>query len=206
MEYCPYCAEKLYKPSKVCPHCKKTLDMELLQAMYEPGEQHQVNKKIKKKIWFMEHSHIIFPVITLLIGFVAGALLSYSMGQLKFANERSAYEQKISELNKTIASKDAAAGSANAEFKKQLAEKEAIISLLMEQKDNLSRIIRFTNRLVKNSTIIPNSQADSDYFLRNFRYLERQFNNREEKLKAMGINPDKTYNLNPVPQLTTNEG
>ncbi|MFQ5584917.1 MAG: hypothetical protein ACE5GL_10820, partial [Calditrichia bacterium] len=120
--------------------------------------------------------------------------------------ERSAYEQMISELNKTIASKDAAAGSANADFKKQLAEKEAIISLLMEQKDNLSRIIRFTNRLVKNSTIIPNSQADSDYFLRNFRYLERQFNNREEKLKAMGINPDKTYNLNPVPQLTTNEG
>jgi len=206
MEYCPYCAEKIYKPSKICPNCKKSLDMDLLQEMYDTGKRDQVNKKIRKKIWFKEHNYIIFPIITLFIGFLVGAAILYSVGQINFANERMGYEDEISNLQQVIEQKDKAAGGANADYQKVLAEKDEIISILTNQKENLSKIIRFTNRLARNSTITPKTMKESDYFIRNFRYLEKQFKNQEEKLKDIGYNPIKSYDLNPIPQLTADNG
>ena len=34
MKYCPYCAESIPEDVKVCPNCKKSLDLNLLKEMY----------------------------------------------------------------------------------------------------------------------------------------------------------------------------
>ncbi len=103
MEYCPHCSSALSKENfKKCPYCKKNIDMGDIAAVVEPGESSEKNKDAIRKIWFREHSSKIIPVITLIIGFVVGAVLLYSYAQLQFSNERSDYQNNITQLNKTI--------------------------------------------------------------------------------------------------------
>lgn len=179
--------------------------MSLFSKMVEPGETSRKNKKVTRTIWLREHASIITPVITLIIGIVIGAILLFSYGELKFASERSEYEEKITQLHDEIIQKEQAANNSSQGFQEQLDAKDQIITILSEQKDILGRIINFTNRLSRNSTITPNSQQETDFFQRNVLYLNRQFETEQEKLKEIEFTPINTYNLLPVPQLLSQE-
>lgn len=200
MEYCPYCAEPLTKSYKICPYCKKSLDTELLKQIYQPGTSSKVDKKKLLKIWFMEKSHIIYPVITLIIGFIIGAILFYGFAQAEFAGERSDYRDQIADLNKTISDNTNSAGSVQQNLENTIAAKDTIITILTEQNDILNRVIFFTRRLATNSTITPNSAENQDYYRRNILYLIRSFEEQQEKLNNTEYSVEKTYDLRTIPQ------
>lgn len=200
MNYCPYCAGQISEDATKCPHCKKQLDFELLGKLYMSGKKSGINKKISRRLWLKEHSHIFIPIITLIVGFVVGGILTYGYGQQSFAAERSDYKNKIASLQTTIANKDSAVSNSTEKFQEQLAAKDEIIGILSEQKQILSRIINFTRRFSTNSTITPNSVEESNYFKRNVSYLIRQFENQQENLQATGYTSDEAYNLMTVPQ------
>jgi len=202
MEYCPHCSSALLKENlKKCPYCKKNIDMEDLAAVVEPGESSAKNKEAIRKIWFREHSSKIIPIITLIIGFLVGAIMLYSYAQLQFVNERSDYQNTITELKNTISQKDASAGSEKSDFENKLKSKDNVISILAEQKDILANIINFTRRMSRNSTITPTTANEANYFKRNFTYLMNQFNKQSESLEQTEYKTTKTYNLNTIPQI-----
>lgn len=201
MRYCPHCSETLPKPVKICPHCKRSIDLHLLTSMYEPGDgSSEVNKKIRRKIWFREKLVIILPVIALAIGFTAGLIVMFSYSQIQFASTRSDYENQISALQKAIEQQDQKAVNSQLELNQRLQEREIIIASLSEQNQILSRIIAFTNRLSRNSTITPNNPQDIDYFQRNIRYLQSLFAQEQEKLGETSYSTEATFNLVPIPQ------
>ena len=203
MDYCPHCSAALTRENlKKCPYCKKNIDIDDIAAVVEPGESSEKNKDAIRKIWFREHSSKIIPVITLIIGFIAGALLLYSYAQIQFSNERADYKDQISQLNETISQKDANAGSNKTEFENSLKSKDEVISILAEQRDILANIINFTRRMSRNSTITPNTPNEADYFNRNFRYLESQFAKQQEALEVSEFNSDKQFNLETMPQIS----
>jgi hypothetical protein len=201
MKYCPYCAEPLTKETDICPYCKKSLNFDLLKEMLETGETSDINKKLRWKIWYKEHSHIIFPFITLIIGFIAGAILLYGYAQVEFASDKSQLNEKIETLQNTIDQNASEASSARNELQDRLDHKDEIISTLLEQKDLYSRLVYFTRRLSDNSTITPNTPDDADYYRRNTLYLIRLFEESETKLDSLNVQDDKTYNLQTVPGL-----
>lgn len=201
MEYCPYCSTTVSPSQKVCPKCKKSLDIEKLQSMYESSETTQIDKKVKKQIWFKEHSHIIYPIITLIVGVIAGIIGAYSFAQVEFINERSDYKDQISQLQQQITSGKAAANNTQGELKQQLDRKDAHIKILKEQRDLISKIINFTRRLTTNSAITPNTVEEGEYYNRNIRYLIRQFENQTQLLVEGNFEADPGYNLQTVPQL-----
>jgi hypothetical protein len=173
--------------------------------MFKLEESTKSDKRIKKKIWFREHSHIIFPIITLIIGFIAGALILYGVAQTQFMTERSGYKNKIVELQNTIENKEQAAGSASKDFQRQLAHKDEIISLLDGQLDNMSKVIIFTRRFSGRSSIKPITAADSAYFVRNVRYLNKLFDEQQAKLKELAYENIRDYNLKTIPGILTYE-
>ena len=201
MEYCTYCAEALTKPFEVCPHCNKILDFDVLMQIYQPGKTSAINRKALRKIWFKEHRRTIMATVALLIGLAVGAAASYGFGQRQFKNERTSYENRIAGLLSEIEDKAAAATGAHAGLQRQLDAQEEILGIVTEQKELLSSVIRFTNRLAKNSTVTPNSPSDADYYKRNVRYLDSQFQALQEKLKLTGHTPIKSYNLQTIPRL-----
>ena len=69
MEYCPYCAQPLSKSFKVCPNCRKSLQFDLLEKVYRPGNSSHINKKVLKRMWYREHLHIFIPTISFILGF-----------------------------------------------------------------------------------------------------------------------------------------
>lgn len=203
MEYCPHCSAALTKENfKKCPYCKKNIDMDDWAAVVEPGESSEKNKDAIRKIWFREHSSKIIPVITLMVGFIIGAILLYSYAQLQFANEKSEYQNTISTLNETISQKDANAGNEKTGFENIIKNKDGIISILAEQKDILANIINFTRRMSRNSTITLTTANEADYFKRNFSYLANQFNKQKEALEQTEFKSTKDYNLKTMPQIT----
>jgi hypothetical protein len=201
MNYCPYCAAQITKPSKVCPNCKKVLDFELLNEIYMSGKGSGVNKQLLKQKWFKEHTHIIIPIITLLAGFLIGGIISYVYARGEFAGERISYKNKISELQTTIANKDSAVSNSAEEFQKQLSSKNDIIAVLSEQKKTLISIASFTRRLARNSTITPNSVDESDYYKRNILYLKGQFEKQQEKLVETGYTSEEASDVITIPQI-----
>ena len=201
MRYCPYCASELSKPTKICPYCKKSLEFDLLKDMLETGERSDINKKLHWKIWYKEHSHIIFPMITLIIGFIIGAILLYSYAQVEFASDKAELKDRISELQNTIDQNASAAGDVQSELQERLEHKDKVIATLLEQKDLYSRLTYFTRRLSDNSTITPNTPEDADYYRRNTLYLIRLFEESEQQLDSLNVQDDKSYNLQAVPQL-----
>lgn len=204
MKYCPYCATQLTKASRICPNCKKELDFNLLGELYFSEKGSDVNKKLLRRKWFREHSHIIFPIVTLIIGLVAGGILTYSYSQLEFSGERSDYQTKITKLQTTIANKDSAVSNSTEEFQKQLSEKDEVIAILTEQKKILSSIINFTRRFSNNSIITPNSVDEADYFKRNVLYLNNQFEKEQEKFVKTEHTSGENYNLLTIPQILEN--
>lgn len=204
MKYCPYCAAQLTKSSKVCPNCKKELDFDLLGELYFSEKGSDVNKKSLRRKWFREHSHIIFPIVTLIIGLAVGGILTYGYAQLKFSDERSGYQSKITQLQTTIANKDSAVSNSTEEFQRQLSEKDKIIATLTEQKKILSSIINFTRRFSNNSVITSNSTDEADYFKRNVLYLNNQFEKEQEKLTEKDHTTGENYNLLTIPQILEN--
>lgn len=203
MEYCPNCSAALSKENiKKCPYCKKNIDMDDWAAVVEPGESSEKNKDAIRKMWFREHSSKIIPVITLVVGFIIGAISLYSYAQLQFANEKSEYQNTISTLNETISQKDANAGNEKKGFENIIKNKDGVISILAEQKDILANIINFTRRMSRNSTITPTTANEADYFKRNFSYLASQFNKQKETLDQTEFKSTKDYNLKTMPQIT----
>ena len=201
MEYCPYCSNILSSTQKVCPNCKKSLDLNVLQSLYMVSETSGIDSKIKKQLWFREHSHVIYPIITLVIGLVAGIIGAYAFAQVQFINERSEYNEQITELEQKINSGKAAANNAQGELKQQLDLKDEYISIIKEQRDIMSKIINFTRRLSNNSTITPNTIEEGNYYSRNIRYLIRQFENQNQLLVESNFESELNYNLQTVPQL-----
>jgi hypothetical protein len=201
MKYCPYCAESLTKPTKICPYCKKTLEFDLIKEMLEPGETSQIDSKIKLKIWYKEKSHIIFPFITLIIGFIAGAILLYGFAQTQFVSERSEYKNEISSLQATIQNNATTAGDIQSGLENTVARKDRIIQVLLGQKDIYSRMTYFTSRLGNNSTITPNNSEAADYYKRNTLYLIKLFEASQDSLKGLELVDEKNYNLRSLPAL-----
>lgn len=201
MEYCPYCSKTVSPTQKVCPNCKKSLDLDVIQSMYKASETSDIDKKVKKQIWFKEHSHVIFPIITLILGLAAGIIGAYAFAQLQFINERSEYNEQISELEQQINSGKAAANDAQGELKQQLDSKDEHISILKEQRDIMSRIVNFTRRLSNNSVVTPNTVEEGEYYSRNIRYLIGQFDNQNQLLVEGNFESEPNYNLQTVPQL-----
>ena len=200
MEYCPYCAGSISKPSKICPHCRKSLDTDLLKQIYEPSKTSKPNKKLLMKVWYREKSYIIFPIITMIVGFAIGALLFYGFAQVQFVNERAEFQSSISELQKTIEEMDISSGNVKQDLENKIIDKDEIISILTEQNAILNRVIVFTRRLATNSTITPNTQEDADYYRRNCLYLINLFNEQQEKLTQTEYEVNQDFNLRSFPQ------
>jgi hypothetical protein len=173
----------------------------MLKEMLETGESSDINKKLRWKIWYKEHSHFIYPFITLIIGFVIGAILLYGYAQVEFASDKSKLNEQISTLQNTIDQNAADASGEKSELQNRLTEKDQIIETLLEQKDLYSRMVYFTRRLSDNSTITPNTPDDADYFRRNTLYLIRLFEESESRLDSLNVVDDKNYNLQSVPDL-----
>jgi len=201
MKYCPHCSAPLHKVVDVCPECKNVINFELIGSLYEEGASSELNIKAKRKIWFKEHALIIFPLIALIIGLVAGGILMYGYLQIAFANERNDYEAKISELNATISQKNSAAASSSQEFTAQLAAKDEIINILKEQMELMGRAVNFTSRLARNSTITPTSTDEADFYRRNILFLNSELEKQEEALTATAYEAPRNYSLITIPQL-----
>jgi hypothetical protein len=201
MHYCPYCSAKLHKKVDVCPECKKVIDYKLLGNLFDEEESSHVNRKAARKIWLKERALIIFPVIALLIGLVAGAILMFGYLQIAFQNERSDYETSIADLNNVISQKNSAAQASTQQFQDSLVVKDQIISILAEQLDIMGRAVNFTNRLSRNCTITPNSIQEADFYRRNILYLNNQFNLQVEALKEIPYEPRRTYSVITIPEV-----
>jgi hypothetical protein len=201
MPYCPHCSERLPKPTKICPFCNKTVDLGLISSVFKPGESSDIQKKMKRKIWFREKLIIILPVIFLAIGLAVGAIAMFVFDEIRFASTRTEYEDRISTLESTIEEHDQKAANSQIELNQTLAEKDLIIASLTEQNQLFSRMIAFTSRLARNSTITPASPQDIDYFQRNIRYLQNLFTQEQEKLAETSYESPGNYNLIPIPQL-----
>jgi uncharacterized membrane-anchored protein YhcB (DUF1043 family) len=201
MKYCPFCAEKLSKPVKVCPYCNKSLDLELFQEIYVSGESSEVNRKLLLKRWFKERTLIFYPIIALIIGLVAGIIITYGYSLVKFASEKSNYENQIVELQNILQQKETSAGNVQSDLQTQLLKKDEIIKILLEQKDLFSRLIYTTSRLSANSILTPNTPEDADNYKRNTLYLIQLFNDSQTNLNSKGLNDSKTYSLQTVPGL-----
>jgi hypothetical protein len=201
MSYCPHCSELLPKPTKICPFCNKTVDLGLISSVYKPGETSDIQRKMKRKIWFREKLIIILPIIFLAIGLGVGAIAMFTFDEVRFASTRTDYEDRIATLQSTIEERDQNAASSQLELNQTLAEKDLIIGSLTEQNNLFSRMIAFTSRLARNSTITPASPQDIDFFQRNVRYLQNLFAEEQEKLAETSYEAPGTLNLTPIPQL-----
>lgn len=202
MEYCPYCAAPVSAGAKTCHNCKKSLDISAVHFIYEPDANiSAINKKARRKIWLKEHSRFIWPIVTLLIGLIAGGIIIYGYAQMQFINERDMLQNKISSIQATLEMARAESAGKNAGLKQSLQQKEQVITLLIQERQTLSRIINFTRRLARNSTITPNGPADAKSFKANITYLKKQFEKQQTALDATGQIAKKSFNVLPVPQL-----
>ena len=200
MEYCPYCSNPISEGAGTCPHCKKNLDLSLLDDLYAGRETSHVSKAALRRIWYKEHRHIILPIIFFIIGVAAGAAGIYGFAQLQFQNERKELQSRIALLQEQVKKNKDAASQAQNGFEERLKEKDKIIALLTEQKKLMGQAIAFTRRLARNSTISTAGQGQIDYFVRNIRYLSNQFEKKQEELKKLNADQGLNPNLNTIPQ------
>ncbi len=200
MSYCPHCSEPLPKPVKICPYCKRSIDLSLFSSLYQPGESSVTSRKIRRKIWFREKLMIILPIISVLIGFTVGVILTYGFSVAQFAATEQDYENQIEVLRTEINNRDRNSASSKLEQSQVLADKDRIIASLAEQTQIYSRMMTFTSRLARECTITPNSPQDIDFFQRNVRYLQSLFNQEQDKLKETTFTVPANYSLSPIPQ------
>lgn len=201
MQYCPYCSEMVSANAKTCHACKKSLDIDAIGNLIADIKSSDIDKSALRRIWFKEHARYFWPVFTLIIGILIGAAALFTQQQLSFKDERSALTGQIEQLNRAIADRDSRIKNAQSGQAEALQKKDAIITILTEERLLLSRIINFTRRLANNSQIVPNSPNDAQSYKNNYRYLKRLFDAEQEKLNATEYLENRTFNLQPVPQL-----
>lgn len=200
MHYCPYCSEPISAGAKSCPHCKRSLEIELMQQLYQGNlESSHIDPRIKRKMWFRERRILFYPLIALIVGLVAGAIISYGYAQIGFSSEREEHAATVEKLQAEIDGLKQAQGSAQSGFEAQLAEKDALIDLLTKERDAMGRVIYFTRRMARNSTITPNSEAEVTRFKNNLSYLQRLFDGYQETLKTKNFGGYKEFNLKTLP-------
>ena len=201
MIYCPNCATRLNKAFEVCPYCKKVLDIKVIKELFTTKGTSRFSRGVMSKIWFKEHGHIIIPIITIVVGLAFGTAVSFGYANVQFRNKALRFEAQLSDLQMTIEQNKSTAGDIRSEMNQQLVSKEEVISILIEEKKLLGQIISFTNRLMRSSTVQPDSTSDVEYYSRNVRYLITQFEQQEIKLDQMGVTTVKPSTLMPIPQL-----
>ncbi len=202
MYYCPYCATAITEETKKCPSCKKLIDIDEVTSIYQTDdESDHINTIAARKIWFTKHQATIFSVIFFFIGFVIGGVVLFIWQDRSFASERGDYQQEISQLKAQIEQVNNTAASVQSDIQGELKKKNDIISVLSEQRTTLTRIINFTRRFASNSVISSASADETDTFRRNFRYLERQFENQQEQLDATDFTDNSNFNLETIPQV-----
>jgi len=203
MNYCPYCAEPLTKITDVCPHCNKAISPGVLHSLYKNRNSSRENRSARRKIWFKEHALLLIPLLTVTGGLIAGIFLAYGYAQAEFSGEKESFQNQIARLEATIAQKDARVANTSEDFKKQLNQKNEIISVMQEEIDIMGKAINFTIRLAGNSTVTPSTAEEADYYRRNVLYLQSQFNLQQDQLKEAGYENIQNYNLITVPQLVS---
>jgi hypothetical protein len=201
MHYCPYCSGPISKPVKTCPHCHKTLDLDIYQAVFQSDlESTALNRRARRSLWLKEHSRIIMPLLFLLVGLLAGTIFTFGYAQMHFSATQTRFEEKINNLQNQIADLNRAAAQTADSAAVFTQKQDSVIQLLKKQETTLRKIIVFTRRLAKNSTITPKTIEEQDFFRRNVRYLMRLYDQTNEQLKALGFAVPSGYNLKPVPE------
>jgi hypothetical protein len=200
MQYCPYCSAPVSESAKTCHNCKKSLEFDLIASALENSEESDFNKSALRKIWIKERMRFVWPVITLIIGFVAGGVILYLLASLEYSVKTDDLSVQIDSLNTKIANLNANAQNAQSGLQEQLQAKDRIIEILSNQRKTLSSVINFTRRFSNNSIITPGSDGDIESFRRNFFYLQRQFENQQDELNETAFDNDNIFNLKTVPQ------
>jgi len=203
MEYCPFCSGPLSSNSKVCPHCNKSLDLDIYQSVFSPGQTSKINKKAARKLKFKENARYIFPVIFLIIGLVVGAVSLFSYSAVHFQSSKIAFEKEIINLNSKIESNLNRAGVVQDSLQLVINRQDTVIQYLGELENHSRQIITFSRRLARNSVITPNSEDQVQYFRRNYLYLNRLYGQKYEDLKALDYPVVESYNLLVFPNLIT---
>jgi len=200
MHYCPYCSAPVSKSAKTCHNCKKSLEFNIIASALENSEESDFKKSAKRKIWIKERMRFVWPVITLLIGFVIGGVILYYLAVLQFSIKTDDLTFRIDSLNTHITSLNSNAQNAQSGLQTQLDAKDKIIGILQTQRRTLSSIINFTRRFSNNSIITPGNDSDTESYRRNFFYLQRQFENQQDELNETEFKNDNVFNLKTVPQ------
>jgi len=200
MEYCPHCSGAITKPAKVCPHCKKSLNLQMYQSVYKPAETSVPNKAAIRKLWFKENSRYILPVLFLIGGMIAGVIGTLSYSALHFQSRQNAFEQEIANLNSSLQQAGSIAASAADSLNTHVLQQDTVIQIIAEKNKLLRQIIVFTRRLANNSNVQPRSESEANYFRRNFKYLERQYETQQQKLLTTHFKPEERYNLKTIPK------
>lgn len=200
MHYCPYCSEQISENAKSCHNCKKSLDFETFAAIIEPGEASDINKSALRKIWIQEHVRFIWPVVALVIGFIVGGTILYSLAIAQSTIEKESLYSEIQNLKSQISQLNSEAQGAQSGLKGEIQAKDQIISILTSQRQTLTRIINFTRRFTTNSIITPNSDSEATKFRNNFRYLRKQFDGQQEQLNNTAFANNRKFNLKTAPR------
>ncbi len=200
MRYCPYCSAQISESAKSCHSCKKSLDFEAISNLFEPGEESAINKSAQRKIWLKEHARFVWPVVTLVAGFIIGGVILYSMARMQSASEKEALSSEIRDLKNQIEQINTRAAGAQSGLKGELEEKDRIISILTNQRKTMGSIINFTRRFTNGSAVTPNSEGIATSFKNNFRYLQRQFESQQEELNQTAFKNNRKFNLKTAPQ------
>lgn len=201
MEYCPFCSGELTKPVKVCPHCKKSLDMDIYQAVFEPGESSKLNKRARRSLWYKENSRYIFPFIFLIIGLVVGSTVMFGYAAFHFQAKQNALDEEIVQLKTQVGQIEKSTGAVSDSLDHFIAQQDTVIQILAEENKLVRQIITFTRRMARNSSIIPNTPNEAAYYRRNFRYLNSQYEAQQQKLSETFFIPEQNYNLETIPEL-----
>jgi len=200
MHYCPYCSAPVSAGAKTCHNCKKSLEFELIASALENSEESDFNKSAIRKIWIKERMRYVWPVITLIAGFVVSGVIMHYLPMLQFSLKTDELSLQIDSLNSQIATLNSSAENAQSGLQEQLQSKDKIIEFLSTQRKPMSSIINFTRRFTNNSIVTPGSDGDTESFRRNFFYLQRQFENQQDELNESEFENDNVFNLKTVPQ------
>lgn len=201
MIYCYHCTARLSKDYKVCPHCNKTLDLEMLKRIFHTDTGGDSKGFAALRIWFWEHNRILMPTILFLFGMGVGFPVWWGYAQVRITAALSQSETQIVSLQSKVADIENQQEKDRERFEAQLAQKDSAITLVASQKETLTKLINLTRRMILSAEIIPNSQDDTDFYRRNTLYLISVFSEQEEALAAAGYRSNKSYDLQTIPAL-----
>jgi hypothetical protein len=200
MQYCPYCSAPVSENAKTCHNCKKSLEFEIIASALENSEESDFKKSALRKVWIKERMRYVWPVLTLIIGFIVGGVILYYLAVLEFSIKTDDLNAHIDSLDAQISVLKSNAQNAQSGLQQDLQSKDKIIGLLQSQRQTLASIINFTRRFSSSSTVTPVSDAEIESFRRNFLYLQRQFENQQDELNETKFDNDNVFNLKTIPQ------